>query len=105
MIAKKPEISLSDVEKVAKLANLPLSAEQKKHLAATFSTTIAYVSKVQQLNTAGVIETSQVTGLVNVLREDKVEEDRMFSQDQALANAKRSHKGFFAVKAIFDLEE
>ena len=67
--------------------------------------TVAYVSKLQELPTDGVIETSQVTGLENVMREDVVDESRMFSQVEALKNATHTHNGFFVVDAVLEASE
>jgi Asp-tRNA(Asn)/Glu-tRNA(Gln) amidotransferase C subunit len=39
---------------------------------------------------------------VNVLREDVVEEKRMFTQEEALSNAKKTHQGFFVVDQLID---
>jgi len=50
--------------------------------------------------TAQVEETSQVTGMENVFREDEIKPS--LSQDEVLANAPRKYKGYFVVEAIFE---
>ncbi|MEK7129693.1 MAG: Asp-tRNA(Asn)/Glu-tRNA(Gln) amidotransferase subunit GatC [Patescibacteria group bacterium] len=95
-------ISSDSVGKVAKLAKLSLTVAQKQKFAQQLSSVIGYVSKVQKLDTSNVPETSQVTGLENVFREDEVDVSRILTQEQALSNAKRTHNGFFVVKALFE---
>lgn len=87
---------------VAKLANIRLTEEQIKKFTAQLSSVISYVSKIQELDTKKIQETSQVTNLENVLREDKVEPERVLSQEDALRNTKRTHNGYFVVDSVFD---
>lgn len=96
--------SVQDVDHIAKLANIPVSDEEKKVLADGFSKTIAVVDKLFKVDVSGIDPTHHVTGLENVFRDDTVDEKRMFSQDQALANAKRSYNGYFVVNQVLDQE-
>ena len=95
-------ITIDDVNHIAKLANLKLTDEQIEKLTPQFSSVLELVSKIKELNTVGVSETSQVTGLENVFREDVVDVGRMLTQDEALSNAKKKHDGYFVVDAIFE---
>ena len=91
-----------DVSHIADLANIPVTDEEKKALARGFTTTMAVVEDLKKADTSHVEPTHQVTGLTNVMREDVIDEKRMFSQDEALRNAKRTHNGFFVVKQVLD---
>ena len=93
-------ITVDDVKHVAKLANLPISDELFPKYQKDLESILEFVKTVQTVNTEGVKETTQVTGLENVWREDVVEGSRTFTQQQALANAPNQHNGFFMVKAI-----
>ena len=95
-------LTLDDVRHVAKLAHLNLTDEQLETFRTQLSSVLDYMSKIQKLDTKGVVETSQVTGLENVFREDVAQDDRMLTQDQALSNAKQTHNGYFMVPAIFE---
>jgi len=95
-------LSIDEVKHIAKLAKLNLSDSQIAQLTPQLTSVLDYVSKIQSLDTKGVIETSQVTGLENVYREDVVDNERMLSQEEALSNAKRSYNGYFVVNAIFE---
>ena len=94
----------SDVQKIAQLANIPVSDVQAQALAQGFATTMDVVEKLQQVDVTGVEPTSQVTGLENVLREDVVDPGRTFTQSQAVANAKNVYQGFFVVDQVIDQE-
>jgi aspartyl/glutamyl-tRNA(Asn/Gln) amidotransferase C subunit len=91
-----------DVAKIAKLANIPVSDDEKTALAAGFTTTMSVVDALGKAKTAGVEPTHQVTGFENVFRDDAVDEARMFTQQQALANAPRTYAGFFVVDRVLD---
>lgn len=91
-----------DVSRVAKLANLPLSDEEKKKFEKQLEETAAYVEELERVDTKGVEPTSQVTGLENVTREDEIKPS--LSQEEALKNAKSTHNGFFKVKGILNAE-
>lgn len=90
-----------NVDKVAKLANLPITKKQEEELGKQLQETVAYVSKLQELSTEGAVETSQVTGAENVYRQDQIDTARMLTQEEALKNAKHTQDGYFVVDAIF----
>ena len=91
-----------NVAHVAKLANLPLTKEEEQKFEKQLSETLDYVKQLEEIDTKGVEPTSQVTGLENVTREDKVKPS--FSQEEALKNSKSTHNGYFKVPAILDGE-
>jgi len=87
-----------DVSLVAKLANLPLTDEEKEKLEKQLEETAAYVEELDEVDTANVEPTSQVTGLENVTREDEITPS--LPQEEALKNAKATHNGLFKVKGV-----
>ncbi len=91
-----------DVTHVAKLANLPLKEEEIKKFESQLSQVLDYIKKLEEVDTSDVKPTSQVTGLENVLREDKARPS--LPQDIALSQASATHNGFFQVKGIFEEE-
>ncbi|MBW7956172.1 Asp-tRNA(Asn)/Glu-tRNA(Gln) amidotransferase subunit GatC [Patescibacteria group bacterium] len=88
------------VSHVAKLANIPISDQEEKNLELAFEETLAVVEQLQTVDVSGVEPTFQVTGLENVMRDDVVDDRRMFTQAQALANAKATHDGYFVVPQV-----
>lgn len=88
-----------DVSHVAKLANLPLTKVEKELFSKQLSSTLSYVQQLDEVTTKDIEPTAQVTGLVNVFREDVITPG--LSQEEALKNAPGKYKGFFKVKSIF----
>jgi aspartyl-tRNA(Asn)/glutamyl-tRNA(Gln) amidotransferase subunit C len=95
-------ITLQEVRHIAKLANLPIKTGDESKLLHQFEETLTTVNKISELDTTGVIPTSQVTGLTNVMREDKIDMSRVLSQTAALSGAKKVHNGYFVVPSIIN---
>lgn len=89
-----------DVKHVAKLANLPLDEEEAKKFEEQLSSILEYVEQLKKVDTTGVEETSQATGLENVTRED--ETTPSLTQEEVLQNTKSKHSGMFKVPAILE---
>ncbi|MCL5433274.1 MAG: Asp-tRNA(Asn)/Glu-tRNA(Gln) amidotransferase subunit GatC [Patescibacteria group bacterium] len=87
-----------NVSNIAKLANLALEDNEKKSFEDQLSEILNYVEKLKELNTDAVSETSQVTDLENVKREDKTTPS--LSQEEVLSNTSSKHNGFFKTEAI-----
>lgn len=96
------QITQQQVQHVAQLANIPISEEQAQKFVGAFEETFGVIDNLKEVNTQAVEPTHQVTGLENVMREDIVDEEHMFSPADALANAKRTSNGFFVVPRILD---
>lgn len=91
-----------DVLHIARLANLQISPDEEKKFAAQLAEVLAYVKKLDEVDTKGITETSQVTGLENVYREDQAAPS--LTQEEALEGAAHKHNNMFQVKGIFDDE-
>ena len=99
-----PTFTPQDVAHIATLANIPVSGEERKELAQGFTTTIGVVEQLNKVDVSGV-EPVHTTGLVNVFRQDIVDQSRQFTQAQALANAPQTHDGYFVVDQVIEQEE
>lgn len=93
-------ITQEQIKHVAQLAQIPLSDEESTIFTAAFEETLTVIDNLKKVDTSATEPTHQVTGLENVWREDKVDETRMFSQDEATANAPAKYEGFFVVDRI-----
>ncbi len=60
------------IRHIAKLARLKLSDDQVSKFAKQIDGVLKYMDVLNEVDTDGVVETSQVTGLKNVSREDIV---------------------------------
>jgi aspartyl-tRNA(Asn)/glutamyl-tRNA(Gln) amidotransferase subunit C len=89
-----------DVLHIAKLANLPLKEDEIKKYEEQLLEILEYIEVLKKVNTDNVSETSQVTGLENVTKEDLTTPS--LPQDEALSNTKNTHNGFLKVKAILE---
>ena len=97
-------VTIEEVKKIAKLANLTLSQDQESAFADQFTKTIAVVNELGDIDTQNVSQTYQVNGLHNVTREDIVDTARILPQSVATSQAKNTHNGFFVVNRVIDNE-
>lgn len=99
-----PHISPAQVKHIANLAQIPISENETKTLSDAFEETLKIIENLKTVDVTAVEITNQVTNLENVLRDDKIEPERMFSQDQSLQNASQKYQGYFVVPRLIDTE-
>ena len=93
------EITKSEVEKVAKLARLEITAAERDMFAKQLSQILTHVEKLKQYDTNGIEPTATVLGQVNVFRDDVV--GPSLPVEKALANApEREGDGFRVPKIL-----
>ncbi|MEK7065247.1 MAG: Asp-tRNA(Asn)/Glu-tRNA(Gln) amidotransferase subunit GatC [Patescibacteria group bacterium] len=95
-------LTTNEIEQVAALARLELSEKEKKMYAEQLSVVLDYFSMLNEVNTDNVIETSQVTGLEDVVREDKVVERSEETKQKLIKNFPEKVGRLLKVKAVFD---
>lgn len=66
------KLSRDDVLKLAHLSRLKLTDEEIERLTTELSEILAYVEKLNKVDTEGLKPTYQVTGMKNVMRDDEV---------------------------------
>ncbi len=91
-------LSDSDVRHVARLARLGLGPGEAERLRDELERILDHVSRIGELDLAGVPPTSHPLDVVNVLAED--EPRPSVSQEDALRNAPDSAEGGFRVPPI-----
>ena len=94
------KISLEQVRHVALLARLKLSADEERHLQEDMSSILAYVDKLNELDTANVPPTAQVGDPGTTTRADQV--TNRAAAEQMLANAPERQGTFFKVPKIIE---
>ncbi|MBP7842794.1 Asp-tRNA(Asn)/Glu-tRNA(Gln) amidotransferase subunit GatC [Candidatus Woesebacteria bacterium] len=99
---KTAKITKDQIKHIANLANIPVSDQEQENLQHAFEETLDTIAELQSVDISKTEPTHQVTGLTNILREDVVDSDNMFTQKQALANAKQTHDGYFVVPRIIE---
>jgi aspartyl-tRNA(Asn)/glutamyl-tRNA(Gln) amidotransferase subunit C len=93
-------ISVADVEKVARLARLELSEEEKSLFAGQMAAILGYVDKLKELNTDGILPTSHAVPMENAFREDVARP--AIGVEQALANAPDRVESFYRVPKVIE---
>ena len=96
----EPRISREDVQHVARLARLEISAEDLVRMQAELSNILAYIDKLRSVDTAGVPPTSHAVPLTNVMREDESRPSLPLAD--MLANAPEAAGDFFRVPRIVE---
>jgi aspartyl-tRNA(Asn)/glutamyl-tRNA(Gln) amidotransferase subunit C len=89
-----------DVEHVARLARLALSAAEAERMREQLSGILAYIDTLRALDTTAVEPTSHAVPLVNVMRDDETRP--CLPLDAVLANAPDPSNGFFRVPRIIE---
>lgn len=87
-----------DVEHVAALARLGLSAEEVDRMREQLSSILDHIAALEELDTEAIPPTAQVIELTTVLRDDEVKPS--LPRHAVLANAPRQRDGFFEVDAV-----
>ena len=91
-------VTVRDVDHVAALAHLQFSQEEREQLVDQLNAILAYMEKLNTLDTSGVGPTSHVLNLKNVFRSDEI--GPSLSQEEALRNAPSSDRGHFTVPKV-----
>ncbi len=94
------KLTLEQVKKVAKLANLPLTSEEEEKYSDQLSKILDYIEQLNKVNTVDVEPTFNVTGQSNVMRKD--ETAPCLSQEEALSNTPKEKDSMFETKGVFD---
>lgn len=91
-------LSVSEVERLGKLARIQLSPEELEHLAPQLDVILESVSRVGELDTADVPATSHPIPVTNVFRPDDVVAS--LPVEEALAMAPAAEEDRFRVPRI-----
>jgi len=93
-------ISLAEVEHVARLARLELSADEKERMGRELDGILAYIDKLRAVDVSGVEPTSHAVPVTNVMRDDELEPS--FPREDMLANAPDRNGDLFRVPRILE---
>lgn len=93
-------LTLKDVEHIAHLARLSLSAEEKDRFRAQLSAILDYAAILNRLDASTTPPTATVLPLRNVMREDTITPS--LPAEAVLANAPDQAQSMFRVHAILE---
>lgn len=94
------KITREQVEHVARLARLELTEEEKNLFTGQLDSILAYVDKLNELDTEGIVPTSHAVPMENAFREDEVATS--IGVENALANAPDRSESFFRVPKVIE---
>ncbi len=99
------KLSRKEVDCIAALARLEFSKKEKEKFQKELSSILDYVSQLQKVDTKDIEPISQITGLSNIMRDDKVElevERPDFRRRRLFKNAPHQKEGYLEVKSVFE---
>ncbi len=91
-------LTAEDVKKIAALARIEIDDHEVEKFQKELSSVLDYVEALNQVDVSGLEEVSQVTGLVNVQREDVVVDHG--NREEIFSQAPEMKDGYFKVKSI-----
>ena len=92
------EITSEMIDRLARLARLKFTEEEKKELKIDLERMIEFVEKLKEVDTAGVEPLLHITHAVNVLREDEIKQN--ITKEEALLNVPLTDGNFFKVPKV-----
>jgi aspartyl-tRNA(Asn)/glutamyl-tRNA(Gln) amidotransferase subunit C len=93
-------VTIKDVEHIAKLAKLEFNEDEKAKFTEQFNEILAFMEKLNELDTSKVEPLSHVIELQNVFRDDAVKQS--LPTEEALKNAPAKTEKFFKVPKVID---
>lgn len=93
------KLSISDTQKIAGLAKLGLTPDEESKITIELNSIVGFVDVIQKADTKNIEETSQVTGLTDIWREDEIKKCQI-SREELLKNAPSIQDGYIKVKRV-----
>ena len=94
------EFTREQIDYVAHLSRIELTDDEREVFGAQLASILAYMEKLEELDTTDVAPTAHVMGLRNVFRDDV--ERASTAREQMLANAPAKAHGCYLVPKILD---
>jgi aspartyl-tRNA(Asn)/glutamyl-tRNA(Gln) amidotransferase subunit C len=93
-------VSLKDVEKIADLARLYITEEEKEKYTRQLNVILEYMEQLNKVDTSNVEPLSHPFELTNVFRDDEVQPS--LPVDEALKNAPEKSGNYFKVPKVIN---
>jgi len=94
------KINNETVDKIAHLARLEFENEAKEQIIKDMNNMLAFIDKLNELDTSNVEPLIYMSDELNVLREDEVKSE--ITQQQALKNAPKHDSDYFKVPRMIE---
>jgi len=92
-----------EVEKLAELSRLEMTTDEIMDFSQQMTDILSYVDQLKEVEVSGIEPTSQVTGLLNVLRNDT--DSRQWDKEKLLSQTPETQDGYVKVPGVFDQQE
>ena len=96
------EITVKEVDYVARLARLKFSGQEKDVFAGQMASILGYIGQLNTLDTTVVTPTSHALNVSNVMRDDVVRSTDLRQREQLVDNAPERDGDFFRVKKVIE---
>ena len=96
----KNKISLQEVERIAELARIGLTEKEKEKFSEELSAVLEYIEQLKEVDTSKVEPVSQITGSVNIFREDVAEDFNKEDRKIIISNFPEEREGCVKVKQV-----
>ncbi len=93
------KIGIDEVKRLAELAKIGLSDEEAAQMSVELGQIVEFVEQLQKVDVKAVEPTDQVTGLVDVWREDKIR-TKSIDRETLLQNAPEQQDGYIKVRRV-----
>ncbi|NBX03076.1 MAG: Asp-tRNA(Asn)/Glu-tRNA(Gln) amidotransferase subunit GatC [Alphaproteobacteria bacterium] len=93
-------LTAKEVTKIARLARIRVTEEEKEHYAGEISSIIQWVEQLAEVNTDGVPQMTSVAAMTLPRRKDEVTDGNQV--DAIVANAPNSDYGCFVVPKVME---
>jgi aspartyl-tRNA(Asn)/glutamyl-tRNA(Gln) amidotransferase subunit C len=100
ILEQKMKITREEIVRVAALARLELTEAETETFTEQMDAILAYVEKLDELDTSGIIPTAHAVPMENAFRDDEVRPS--IGIGNALANAPDRKDGFFRVPRVIE---
>lgn len=95
-------LTKEEVKHIAELSRLELTDEEIARYQKELARILDYIGQLQEVDTAGIEPTAQVTGLLNRVRNDVAEPSDAATHERLLDAATEREGDYFKVKAVFE---
>lgn len=92
------KIDLETVDRIAELARLEFANEAKEEIMADMNNMLAFVDKLNEMDTEGIEPLIFMTEEINAMRSDEVLQE--ITQAEALSNAPKKDMYYFRVPKV-----
>ena len=95
-------LTKEEVQRIAQLARLHLTDDEIERYRDELAKVLDYIGELQKLDLKNIEPTTQVTGLVNRLRDDVAVPSDAAVRERLLEALPDSENGYVKVKAVFE---